>query len=73
MTMNIFDKWKVQRAFVRVKNDLSHMKTILTNGLFSLSTEYAKLLLRVQNLERKIEQLEAQRQEHYSYNYAKSY
>jgi len=71
MAMNIFEKWRIRQAFTRVKEDMLHMKKTLTNGIFSLSSEYAKLLLRVQDLERKMEQFEAQQE--YSYNYAKSY
>ncbi|HLC74314.1 MAG TPA: hypothetical protein VJH88_00485 [Candidatus Nanoarchaeia archaeon] len=70
--LGIIDRWKIKRAFARVKEDLSQAKKILSNGIFSLSTEYAKLQLRVQDLERKMEQLEACQHEQ-SYNYAQSY
>jgi cell division protein FtsB len=66
--------WKLKQAFQRVKYDIHKLRYTLTNGLFSLSAEYAKLQLRIQNLERSVERLEG----HHNYvteeyNLAESY
>ncbi|HLC74425.1 MAG TPA: hypothetical protein VJH88_01060 [Candidatus Nanoarchaeia archaeon] len=57
--MNLIDRWKIKRAFLRVKYDLVNTRKRLSDGLFSLTSEYAKMQLRIQHLELKVEQLEA--------------
>jgi cell division protein FtsB len=70
----MISKWKLKQAFQHVKHDIQALRYTVSNGLFSLSAEYAKLQLRIQNLERQVERLESH---HISYNegyhYAESY
>ena len=71
----IFIKQKIKQAFQCVKLDIIQTRKKLTDGLFSLTTEYAKLQLRIQNLERRIEELESNKTHLHeqSYDYAHSY
>jgi phage shock protein A len=64
----------IKKAFGRVKQDLVMTRKSLSGVIFSLSNEYAKMRLRMQELETRVAELEEQRVETGSASeYAKSY
>ena len=66
---------KIKRAFSKVKFELVGMRKNLTNGLFALSTEYAKLQIRIQELEKKVDMLESKNvlASELNYNYVENF
>lgn len=67
---------RLKEAFGKVKRDIMRTRQSLTDALFSLSNEYAKLQLRIQDLEKRVEELEVQQAEtgaEARYSYAKGY
>ena len=67
-------KQKVKAAFRAVKQDISKTRSTLSGAVFSLSNEYARLQLRVKELEKRLDELEAQQPAaEQPYSYAKGY
>jgi len=56
--MGIIQRWKLKRAFQRVKMDIANTRRRLSDTVFALTTEYAKMQLRIQDLEIKVERME---------------
>lgn len=61
---------KVKQAFQAAKKDLVQTRRALTNAIFSLSNEYAKMSVRIRELEQKVEELETKK---YPSDYKVSY
>ncbi len=65
--------FRLKRAFALVRQDITETRRRLSNALFSLTNEYGKLQLRIQDLEKRVEELDAQKGEQPQYAYAKGY
>ena len=63
-------KSKVKKAFKAAKEDLTRTRKALSNAVFSLSNEHAKMALRIHELEQRVGELEGKKQ---PYNFKSSY
>ena len=54
-------KTKVKKAFKAAKNDLVQTRRALSNAIFSLSNEFARMNLRIKELEQRLDELEVQK------------
>jgi hypothetical protein len=63
-------KTKVRKAFRAAKKDLVRTRRALSNAVFSLSNEYAKMTMRIRELEQRVDELEGKK---YPADYKASY